>query len=144
MILRLFISEAHANITSLNFCFKRIRFKTTSNGSELNYNFDIGEVATLSTGTTLNAVTIQAGTYTRVEFDLEKNCAGTSKPSVSFVNGNGSFQTDDRMTIKFDGSFTIDQTTLSLFVSNFTRVIKTYNGTNNDIKVTLEALSGTF
>ena len=144
MILRMIIDDAKANITSLNFCFKRIRFKTSSNGSEFNYNFDIGEVAILSTGTTLNAITIQAGTYSRVEFDLEKDCDGTTKPSVSFVNGNGSFQTNDRITIKFDGNFTIDQTTLSLFVSNFTSVIKTYNGTNNDIKITLEALSGTF
>ncbi|MBT5968933.1 MAG: hypothetical protein HOG61_06100 [Nitrospina sp.] len=101
-------------------------------------------MAILSTGTTLNAVTIQAGTYTRVEFDLEKNCDGTTKPSVSFVNGNGSFQTNDRMTIKFDGSFTIDQTSLSLFVVNFTNAVKAYNGTSSNIKPTLEALSGSF
>jgi hypothetical protein len=144
MIFKFIIDDAQANITSLNFCFKRIRFKTSSNGSEYNYDFNIGEVAILSTGTTLNAVTIQAGTYTRVEFDLEKNCDGTTKPSVSFVNGNGSFQTNDRMTIKFDGSFTIDQTSLSLFVVNFTNAVKAYNGTSSNIKPTLEALSGSF
>jgi hypothetical protein len=143
-IRKLIIDDAQASISNLQFCFKRIRFKTTSNGIEYNYNYNIGQIEIQSSGTSLNDVTIQKGTYTRVEFDLEKNCDGTTKPSVYLANGNGNFQTDDRITIKFDGSFTIDQTSLSLFVTNFTNALKTFNQTNDDIKPTLEALSGSF
>ena len=141
---KLIIDDAQASISELQFCFKRIRFKTSANGAEYNYDYSIGQIEILSTGTSLNDVTIQKGTYTRVEFDLEKDCDGTTKPSVYLINGSGTFQTNDRMTIKFDGNFTIDQTSLSLFVTNFTNALKTFNQTNNDIKPTLEALSGSF
>ena len=143
-IRKLIIDDANASISNLQFCFKRIRFKTSQNGNEFNYDYSLGQVEIKSSGTSLNNVTIQKGTYTRVEFDLEKDCDGTTKPSILLANGNGNFQTDDRITIKFDGSFTFDQTSLNLFVTNFTNALKNYNGTNNNIKPTLEALGGSF
>lgn len=143
-IRKLIIDDAQASINELQFCFKRLRFKSTGSSLEYNYNYSIGQVEILSTGTSLNDVTIQKGTYNRVEFDLEKNCDGSTKPSVYLINGIGTFQTDERITIKFDGNFTVDQTSLSLFVTNFTNALKTFNQTDDNIKPTLEALSGSF
>lgn len=99
-------------VTSLKFCFKRLRFKKAGVSTdpdptqdEDNVDFDLGEVSVSSLGTNLGSISLPAGTYKRIEFDLEDDCSSLGK-SIEVTNGNGTFSTDDRITIKFEGTFT--------------------------------------
>lgn len=142
-ISNLFIKEAYAGVTSLNFCFKRMRFKADDSDLGADVELDLGEVVIKPEGTPLGKVQIASGVYKRVEFDLEKDCDGTTKPSVSFTNDFGAQSTDDRITIRFEGEFNPANEDLSMFVQNIVNSIKNYNGTGT-IKDALEGASGTF
>lgn len=102
------LPSAKASVSNTKFCFKRLRFKpdSTTNGS--NFDLTLGEIDIDPAGVGLLTVEVPEGTYTRIEFDLEKECDGTpGKPSVTMTNGNGSFSTLDTMTIKFNGSYSV-------------------------------------
>jgi len=138
-----FISEAHAAVSSLNLCFKRLRFKTTSNSDTMeNYDFNPGMVALSASGNTLGAITLPNGTYRRVEFDLESGC-GTDQ-SVSFWN-DSPFSTSDRITVRFDGEFTVsgENSTLTLDFQPLVTALNTITN-SNQISDALEAVSGSF
>lgn len=104
------ITPAYANVSSLTLCFKRLRFKPTySGGSDgasadsTNFDFDLGLVTLSTAGNTLGTITLPAGNYRRVEFDLDTHCSGGS--SVQLTNDNGPSSSSSNITIKFEGSF---------------------------------------
>ncbi len=113
MLMELLIPSAYAAVSSGKMCFKRVRFKTAGEATgadpsvdEDNIDFSPGEVSIATTSTELGDVTVPAGTYERIEFDLEKDCpGGVSGKSISFTNASGSFSSQDRISIKFEGTF---------------------------------------
>lgn len=145
-LLKLFeIKQANAAVTSLKMCFKRLRFKandvnTTSPATDSgNVDFPIGEITVSAAGASLGAVTVPAGTYRRIEFDLDSHCA--SGKSVQLVNGNGSFSSNQTITVKFSGAFDANvDGTLTLGVQTILDQMNAYNGT--DLKTALEGVSG--
>ena len=143
------------DVTSLTMCFKRLRFKTQGEGTssdtsedEDNVDFQIGEKSISGSGTTLGNITLPAGTYTRVEFDLEDDGQGCSSGnSVSLTNGSGSFSTDDRITVKFDGTFTLSNTdaTLALGLQSIIDALDTVTSdedSDTGIKAKTESANG--
>jgi hypothetical protein len=112
-LMEFLIPSAYAALSNGKLCFKRLRFKTEGESTSSdptsdsdNIDFSPGEVSISTTGTTIGEVTVPAGTYKRVEFDLEKDCPGsTSGYSVQLTNSNGTFNSEDRVTVKFEGTF---------------------------------------
>lgn len=139
------IQEASAAVSSLKMCFKRLRIKAddvdtadplTDSG---NLDFPIGEVTIGTTGASLGAIKLAPGNYRRIEFDLDSTC--TSGKSIQLTNGNGTFSTNQRITIKFTGNFTASADgVLTLGVQNILTALNSYNGT--DLKVAAEGISG--
>ncbi len=138
------IPEARAAVSNLNFCFKRLRFKkdltdtSLPETSEDNVDFELGQQTITSSGTLLGTVQVPEGTYYRVEFDLEPECAGQS---ASLSNDFGSFSSNERITVKFDGVFVVDgATTLELGVQN---ILDAANGHSaGRLRDSLESASG--
>lgn len=137
-------------VNSLKFCFKRVRFKMSGETTnpdptidEDNIDFDLGEVTISSLGTNLQSISLPLGTYERVEFDLEDDCA--SNKSVQLDNANGSFSTSDRITIRFDGNFTHDGSSdiLNLGIQNIISALNTVSN-SLEIKNKAEGASGDF
>ncbi len=139
------IAPAYASVSSLKLCFKRLRFKANSTGSAGTGDVDLqlGEVTIASAGTSLTTVEVAIGVYRRIEFDLEDQCA--SARSVQLQNGSGSFSTSDRMTIKFDGTFTADaaEETLVLGIQALVSQMDTVTA-DSQIKDRAEAAAGDF
>lgn len=144
MISNWFISEAHAALSDLKMCFKRVRFKVEDSSAGNDIELELGEVVIKQEGTPLGEVEVSNAVYKRVEFDLEKDCDGTTKPSVDITNGFGNFTTNDKITIRFEGEFTAGDGSLDLFVQNIIDQVKNYQLSDGDIKDQLEAVSGTF
>jgi Domain of unknown function (DUF4382) len=138
------IPDAYAAVSELKVCFKRLRFKTSTNDSlpdqaEDNIDFNLGQVTLSNSGTLLGSVSVPAGTYYRVEFDLEPACAGKS---LNLVNDFGTYSSAESLKIKFDGVFVVDGTeTLELGVQDIMNVANSYNGTGN-IADAFESVSG--
>lgn len=131
------------SVTSVKMCFKRLRFKATSTSGEDNIDLPLGEVTLDSSGTSLSQVTIPSGTYTRIEFDLNKDCA--SGKSLQIENSSGTFTTESTTTIKFDGTFTMTQShrVLSLGIQNIINKLNEVNS-NGQLKDKAEEASGSF
>ncbi|MCM2352881.1 MAG: hypothetical protein NDI63_04630 [Pseudobdellovibrio sp.] len=147
-ILRLFLPEAKAAVSSLNLCFKRLRFKTADDPATTtdpvadgdNIDFNLGAVDISSGATALGTISLPEGNYTRIEFDLENDCA--SGKSISIVNSNGSYSSTDRITIKFEGQFTANADgVLTLGVQQIIDGLNSYNG-GSTLKATTESISG--
>lgn len=150
-----FINDAYAAVSEAKFCFKRLRFKQTGETSaadpttdEDNVDFSIGQVTLKGDGTLLGSVEVPEGTYVRIEFDLEKDCNDTIAPSVSVTNDSSPgvpYESEDRVTIKFEGTFTASaaQHNLALGVQS---LVTALDGVTDgaDIKAALEAASGDF
>ena len=142
----LLMPRAHASVSGLQFCFKRLRFKMADEATvdpalaEDNIDFSIGEVTIDPAGTSLGAIVLPVGTYRRVEFDLENDCA--SGYSVQLVNSNGSFNSTDRITIKWNGNLVIQEdTVVSLNVQTILDQLNSYNGAGS-LKDAAEAITG--
>lgn len=144
------IRTAHAAVSSVSFCFKRLRFKTegqqTAPDPEQdsdNIDFNIGEVTLSASGTRLGSVSVPAATYKRIEFDLEDKC--TSGKSIRLTNTNGSFSTNQRIKIRFDGTFTMSEadTTLSISVQAILNALDTVSD-NSQIRSQAESVGGDF
>jgi len=102
------VPPAHAVVGNVKFCLKRLRFKPNSTTAGSDFDLVLGEVVINPAGTNLVTVSVPPGTYSRIEFDLDKECDGVAaKPSVSFTNGSGSYSTLEHTTIKFDGSYVV-------------------------------------
>ena len=145
------IPSAYASVSSVKLCFKRLRFKTGGSdplAGSGNIDFYPGEVRLTTTGNTLGAVSIPIGVYRRVEFDLEKNCPGsTSGNSVDLSNSHGTYASQDSITIKFEGTFVASEENqnMTLMFQNLVSALDTVL-VPNDIKAHLEDSSvvGTF
>lgn len=144
----LIIPKAMAGVNNLSFCFKRLRFKTDDSDSadpinDLdNIDFDLGEKIINTSGTFLGSVTVPAGTYKRVEFDLEDHC--TSGNSVELNNNNGNFFTSDRITIKFSGNLTVaNGDVINLNIQVFIDALNNFNGDSNALRDTLRNITAT-
>lgn len=145
VISNLFIKQAHADLTELRLCFKRVRFKTTSSSSAGDIELELGEVSINQEGTDLGEVEISDTTYRRIEFDIDKNCDDTSKPSIQIMNDNGTFTSDDHITIKFEGEFKpSDDGDLDMYVQNIVDSVKNYQLSDGELKEVLEEVSGSF
>ena len=137
-------------VSSLTLCFKRLRFKldgesTDSDTSldEDNIDLELGEVNITGSTQELTSVEIPAGTYKRVEFDLEDDC--TSGKSIQVTNGSGSFSTTSRVTIIFEGTFTVSDSddVLSMSIQNIVDELDAVTA-DNQVQTRAEAASGTF
>lgn len=133
-------------ISEVRMCFKRLRFKPSDSDDNTNIDnidLEIGEVTLSSSGTELTTISVPEGVYERIEFDLEKDCNGYS---VFVDNGHVSapFQTDDRITIKFTGSFTVENTENSLLlgIQNIMNALDTATD-DSELKTLAEGASGT-
>lgn len=139
------IPDAHAAVSDLRLCFKRLRFKKDLSAtldpllSEDNVDLILGEVAISSAGTALASVNVPEGTYYRVEFDLEPECAANS---VNLSNDFGVFTSGERITIKFEGTFVVNGAeTLILGTQNILNAANAYNGVGS-LRDALENVSG--
>ena len=145
--LDLIIPSSYAAVSSLKFCFKRLRFKqnledTVDPTVEDNIDLDLGQVTISDSGTLLGQVEVPEGEYKRVEFDLEEDCDDTVKNSLDLINDSGTHSSTDRITIKFEGTFIVDgEETLELGVQNIMSAANAYDGTGS-LKDALEAVSG--
>lgn len=143
----LILPQANASVSELSMCFKRLRFKKAEEEDSLdptldddNIDFNLGQVSVSSAGTYLGDIVLPAGEYTRLEFDLESDCAGGY--SLMVTNNNGTFSTTDRITIKFEGLFTADSDgTLTLAVQDILNALNSFNGSER-LKDAAEAISG--
>lgn len=139
------IPSAYAAVSDLQLCFKRLRFKQDLSDTldplvEDNIDLNLGLVTLSSAGTDLPVVNVPAGTYYRIEFDLEPEC-GIGE-SVRLTNDFGVFNSTERITIKFDGVFVVNGAeTLNLNVQD---ILNAANGHNGSISVrdSLENASG--
>lgn len=143
-ILRILIPDAHASLNDFKMCFKRMRFKAESSSSGEDVDLELGEIEIKQGGTYLTDINISPGTYKEIEFDLAKDCNGSASPSVSITNGNGTFTTNDSLTIKFQGSFSTEDGDLTMFVQNLVDEMKNYQVSDGSIKSQLELVSGTY
>lgn len=136
-------------VNQINFCFKRVRFKkmneTTNPDPVLdnsNIDFDIGEKQITQSGDILGDVRVPVGNYTRVEFDLSDHCSNAY--SVNLINSNGTFLTNQRITIKFLGNLNLtNDSVLILSLQPLINSLDTVSD-NNSIKAKLENVSGEF
>lgn len=141
-----FIPSAHAAVSDLRLCFKRLRFKksvTDIDDPLVDENIDLtlGEVSISATGTNLATVNIPADTYYRIEFDLEPSCAGNS---LNLSNDFGVYSSTDSIKIKFDGVFVVNGAeSLQLGVQDILNAANSYNGVGS-IRDHMEAVSGNF
>ena len=146
--LDLLFPSAYAAISELKVCFKRLRFKKDLEATvdplvEDNVDLNLGEVTLTGLGLDLGQVEIEAGLYKRIEFDLEKDCVdGVTSNSVSIMNDYGTYGSQSRITIKFEGSFDLtENTSLQLGIQNIVDAVNAYDGVGT-IKDTLEGVSG--
>lgn len=128
-------------VSNLKMCFKRLRFKPVT-GVVDNIDLALDEVAISSTGQLVTTASVPAGTYSRVEFDLDPHCA--SAKSVQVTNSTGSFTSVDTITIRFDGNLVL--TTSQNLDLNIQAIISALNNatSNADIKVKAESVGGNF
>lgn len=148
-IVPILVPDASAAISQVKMCFKRLRFKqegqsTSSDPTQDQDNVDLtlGLVTLSTTGTDLKSVEVPSAIYTRVEFDLEDGCGvGYSL----YVDNSGIYQTTDRITVKFSGTFDSKQSGGVLSMSIQSIISSLSSVTNgNQLKNLAENASGSF
>lgn len=157
-ILSLFLPEAKAaEYGDILFCLERLRFKlpegilvevenpgddSSETEIEDSIDFELGEVVIDPQGTDLGDIQVPVGTYSRIEFDLDNDCL--SGKSIQVTNVNGSFSTDEEVTIKFDGNFVVtNDTQITLPLAEIVNALDSFNPTSmiqDDIDEELEEL----
>lgn len=144
------IQPAYASVSGLTLCFKRVRFKASGSqtsedkGSDPdNLNFEIGEVSLTGSEKILGSVAVPPGTYSRIEFDFDDHCA--SGKSIQVSNGNGNFDTNQTISIKFNGTFVVESEAkhVSLDLQSIIGQLNSVNS-NSGIKNAAEAAGGSF
>ncbi|MFS4459195.1 hypothetical protein [Bdellovibrio sp. HCB2-146] len=130
-------------VSSLKLCFKRLRFKLANTTAEDEVDFYLGDVTISNLGTDLGSINLPIGTYDRVEFDLDEDCPSTK--SIQLVNSSGSFSTTDRISIRFDGTFTHTGSSDVLGMS-IQQIVDSLNTVTNSsqLKAKAEGASGSF
>ncbi len=139
------IPQSYAAVSTLRLCFKRVRFKVTdlddTGGDDENIDFFIGEVDLGTSGYDLGSVEVPAKNYQRIEFDLEPSC--NSGKSLELVNDQGTYTSEDRITIKFSGNFQAnDGSVLTLAPQRIINALNNYAGSGR-LKDAVENISGT-
>lgn len=115
-------------VSDVRFCVKRLRFKMDLEETNIdlendedNIDIDLGLINISPSGTTLTEVATPPGQYTRIEFDLKPNCAGTTSPSVYLDNdrdGGVPFESNEDITIEFRGLIDLNKNTnISLYIN---------------------------
>lgn len=139
------ISPAHSAVSNVKFCFKHLRMKPDSTTPGEDLALELGEVDINPNGTNLVTVSVPSGIYREVEFDLVKECDGVlGRKSVTITNNNGTFSTDESMTIKFVGTYTVtDAGTLTLNIDPLFDALELV-ATDVQIKNSLEDANGDF
>ena len=130
-------------VSSLKLCFKRLRFRMVTTTAEDELDFYLGDVTISNLGTDLGSINLPVGTYDRVEFDLDDDCP--SGKSIQLTNTSGSFSTTDRISIRFEGTFTHDGSddVLGMSIQQIVDSLNTVTN-NSQLKSKAEAASGTF
>jgi hypothetical protein len=124
-------------------CFKRLRLEQDSSASEDDTDLPLGWVELSPNGTDLGSFQPPAGTYSRIEFDLDDHCAIAK--SVELTNDQGSFSTSDQITIRFEGNFVYSGagSQLSFQIQQLISAFASVSA-NSEIRTKAEAVSGTF
>lgn len=127
----------------LKICFKRVRFKTPEtldSTTEDNIDFNSGLINFSGSEVGIGNINLPKGSYRRIEFDISKNC--NENFSISIVNSTGAFQTEDTISIRFNGSFEhSSESILKLNMFSWKQAIQQIQA-SEDIKGTLESLDG--
>ncbi|MCC7406266.1 MAG: hypothetical protein IT288_17870 [Bdellovibrionales bacterium] len=140
------------SVNQLIFCFKRLRFKSaleTTNpdpaSDEDNIDLEVGEVTLTSSGNSLGFVRVPVGTYSRIEFDLEDHCASGLSAQVYNSQTGSPFSTNQRITIKFEGTLTIAAGSSGVDLA-LGSIISAADGitNNSQVRSALEGVSGSF
>ena len=122
------------------FCVKRLRFKRDG-FFEDNIDFNLGQITLDENGRDLQTIQLPPGNYRRIEIDFDDNCPNSL--SVVLTNKQGSFNTNDRTSIKFYGVFNHTQTNqqITLFTQSIMQGLSTVNS-DEEIKDILENVPG--
>lgn len=135
------------NVSSLKMCFKRIRFRSSA-GEDIEFDssedseIKFGDLEIINTGTELGKLKLPKGNYNRLEIDLNDDCS--SKKSVQLINSNGSFATDDRISIRFEGNISVSaDNTLELSMQKIIDSLNTVTN-NEEIDEKAESINGSF
>ncbi len=141
---KLLIPTADASVTDLRLCLKRLRFKqSASSATGENHDLALGEIQLGSTGNSFTSVFVAPGTYTRIEFDIDPSCS--TARSATVTNANGTFNSTDTMTIRFDGTFTVSTSNQALTLATQAIVTNLRNANSApSIKTLAESSGGTF
>ena len=141
---KLFIPTADASVTDLRLCLKRLRFKqSASSPTGENHDLALGEIQLGSSGNSFTSVFVAPGTYNRIEFDIDPSCS--TARSASVTNSNGTFNSTDTMTIRFDGTFTVSSANQVLTLATQSIVTNLRTATSGpSIKTLAESSGGTF
>ena len=144
------------SVASVRLCFKRLRFKISDEDTNVNVEVDednidleLGQVDLDPDGGVLTTVSVPPGIYSRIEFDLDSDCMNQGTPSVIVDNDNDGgtpFETDDNMTIKFEGQVSVSvDTRLELAIGNIINALDAVTSADQ-IKDALEdaGSAGTF
>jgi hypothetical protein len=113
---------------------------TDSENDSDNIDLALGQKLLDPDGTSLGSVSVPAGVYTRIEFDLAHDCEGETSPSVIVENSEAGspFETDDHITIKFEGTVNLTQSTmLTLDLGTILEALDTVTS-DSEIKTALE------
>ena len=96
----------------LGMCMKVIRFKTTTDDSELGTELElsVGFVRYNGAEAHLTRLQVPAGTYQRVELVFDNVCVENAY-SVSVQNTSGFFSANRRLRVRFDGTIKITSDT---------------------------------
>lgn len=141
-----FLTNAHAAVTDLKLCFKRLRFKKSITDVDdplvdENVDLQLGQVTISPAGTILAVVSVPADTYYRIEFDLEPTCTGKS---LTLSNDFGIFSSAENIKIKFEGVFVVNGSeTLVLGVQDILNAANAYNGVGS-VRTAFESVTGNF
>lgn len=143
------LMEIDPSFNELSMCFKRLRLKTvediedsnTAADGEDNIDIALGEVSLSATGeSVLGNVVVPTGDYRRIEVDLEDTC-GTGHSLL--LDKDSVFESAERITIKFEGDFSITQDTEALNLA-FDKIVEQLSvvTVEADLKEAAEAISG--
>lgn len=128
-----------------SFCFKRARFKidqSIETQETDNIDLNIGQIIFDGSKKFLADISIPVGTYRRIELDIKKGC--NDENSIIIKNSNGTFSTDDSITLRFEGETVVEKD--SKLQLNMNPILSSFESvqSNSEIKSRLESVNGQF
>ena len=128
-------------VSNLSMCFKRIRLKPSNSIINENVDFEIGYLNIPPSGIELGDIEVSLGTFERIEIDLENDCNNSGESSIVFTNDHGTFSSNDRISLRFEGSFSTTNVDVNLLLQNIINTLNNYNG-STDLKDDIENQTG--